>query len=157
MCTRGKNQRVVYNGHKRIHALKCQSMVVPNGLIANLYGPVEGRQHNSAILAMSGLLPQLEQRSFGRGGGTLWLYGDLSYPHRVHLQRPYVSVEWLLGDIINYFKFRDFKKNLKTGLSSVGKMRSVCDLLQNALPCVHSSNTVKYFNLHPPALNKYFL
>ena len=32
------------------------------------------------------------------------------------------SVEWLFGDVINYFKSLDFKKNLKIGLSSVGKM-----------------------------------
>ena len=32
------------------------------------------------------------------------------------------SVEWLFGDIINYFKSLDFKKNLKIGLSGVGKM-----------------------------------
>ena len=36
----GEQQRVVYNGHKRVHALKFQSVVLPNGLIANLYGPV---------------------------------------------------------------------------------------------------------------------
>ena len=24
-----------------------------------------------------------------------------------------VSVEWIFGDIINYFKFLDYKKNLK--------------------------------------------
>lgn len=28
------------NGHKTIHALKFQSVVAPNGLVANLYGPV---------------------------------------------------------------------------------------------------------------------
>ena len=36
----GENQRVVYNGHKRVHALKYQSVVLPNGLIGNMYGPV---------------------------------------------------------------------------------------------------------------------
>ena len=61
ICRPGRNQRVVYNGHKRVHALKFQSVAAPNGLIANLYGPVEGRRHDSAILAMSGLLAQLEQ------------------------------------------------------------------------------------------------
>ena len=35
-----ENQRVVYNGHKRVHGLKFQSVVIPNGLIAHLYGPV---------------------------------------------------------------------------------------------------------------------
>lgn len=40
ICRPGENQRVMYNGHKRVHALKFQSVVAPNGLIANLYGPV---------------------------------------------------------------------------------------------------------------------
>ena len=33
----GEHQRVIYNGHKRVHGLKFQSVVAPNGLIANLY------------------------------------------------------------------------------------------------------------------------
>lgn len=40
----GENQRLVYNGHKRVHALKFQSVVLPNGLIAHLYGPI-GKPH----------------------------------------------------------------------------------------------------------------
>ena len=36
------------------------------------------------------------------------------------------SVEWLFGDVINYFKFMDFKKKLKIGLSPAGKMYVVC-------------------------------
>ena len=36
----GEHQRLVYNGHKRVHALKFQSLALPNGLIGNLYGPV---------------------------------------------------------------------------------------------------------------------
>ena len=28
-----------------------------------------------------------------------------------------VSVEWIFGDIVNYFKFIDFKKDFKIGLS----------------------------------------
>ena len=36
----GENQRVVYNGHKRVHALKFQSLALPNGMIANMFGPV---------------------------------------------------------------------------------------------------------------------
>ena len=121
-----------------MHAIKFQSVVAPNGLIANLYGPVEGRRHDSALLAMSGLLPQLEQHSFSPDGPALCIYGDPAYPHRLHLQCPFprtqnprpeeeafnqsmsqvrISVEWIFGDIINYFKFIDFKKNLKIGMS----------------------------------------
>ena len=47
------------------------------------------------------------------------------------------SVECIFGDIINYFKFLDFKRNLKIALSQVGKMYVVCAILQNALTCMY--------------------
>ena len=36
----GQHQRLVYNGHKRVHSLKFQAIALPNGLIGNIYGPV---------------------------------------------------------------------------------------------------------------------
>ena len=36
----GTNQRILYSGHKWVHSLKFQALVIPNGLIAHLYGPV---------------------------------------------------------------------------------------------------------------------
>ena len=41
LCRPGENQRLLYNGHKRVHSLKFQSVVTPSGMIANLYGPME--------------------------------------------------------------------------------------------------------------------
>ena len=63
------------------------------------------------------------------------------------------SVEWLFGDIVNYFKFLDFKKNLKIGLSQVGKMYIVCAILRNALTCLYSNTTADFCVLDPPSLN----
>ena len=40
ICRPDQNQREVYNGHKKVHGLKFQSVSLPNGMIANLYGPV---------------------------------------------------------------------------------------------------------------------
>lgn len=45
ICRPGKNQRFVYNGHKRVHSLKFQSVALPNGIIANLFGPVGKYTH----------------------------------------------------------------------------------------------------------------
>ena len=59
ICRPTKNQRIVYNGHKRVHAIKFQSVVAPNGLIANLYGPMEGRRHDYALLNASGIIQDL--------------------------------------------------------------------------------------------------
>ena len=59
----GENQRIMYNGHKKVHAQSFQSVVAPNGLIANLFGPVEERKHGSGMLGDSGLLCELQQKA----------------------------------------------------------------------------------------------
>ena len=56
-----------------------------------------------------------------------------------------VTVEWLFGNIINDFKFLDFKKNLKIGMSSVGKKYLVCALLHNAINCLYGNSTSEFF------------
>ena len=67
-----------------------------------------------------------------------------------------VSVEWIFGDIINYFKFLDFKKNLKISLSAVGKMYVTCALLHNARVCCYGSTTSGYFDVSPPEIGDHF-
>ena len=67
-----------------------------------------------------------------------------------------VAVEWLFGDVVNSFKFLDFKKNLKMGLSSIGKMYIVCALLRNAKTCLYGNQTSDCFELDPPTLQEYF-
>ena len=175
ICRPGQNQRVLYNGHKRVHSIKFQSVVTPNGLIVNLFGPIEGKRHDSAMLAESGLLNELQQHSHTPHGRSLCIYGDPAYPLRVQLQAPFrgpgltaqqkefnksmsqvrISVEWVFGDVINYFKFMDFKKNLKVRLSSVGKMYLVCALLQNCRTCLYGNTVSRFFDCKPPTIDDY--
>ena len=85
------------------------------------------------MLADSSLLKDMQHYAFTPGPvhHPLCVYGNPTYPMRVHLQAPFrnmvltpqmvnfnkamssvrVSVEWLFGDIVEYFKFVDFKKN----------------------------------------------
>ena len=128
------------------------------------------------MLDESGLLNELERHAFSPTGQAMCIYGDPAYPHRVHLQRPFQhgalthqmqsfnesmskvrsSVEWIFGDIINYFKFLDFKKDLKLALSPIEKMYIVCALLRNALTCLYGNTTCEFFQLDPPSLEDYF-
>ena len=115
----------------------------------------------------------LQHTAISPTGQPLCVYGDPAYPLRVHLQAPFregvrftpqmcaynksmsevrVSVEWLFGDIANYFKFLDFKKNLKIELSSVGKLYMVSGILRNALTCLAS----QFFGLDSPLIHDYF-
>ena len=61
-----------------MHAIKFQSVVAPNGLITNLFGPVEGRRHDSSMLRDSDLLTQLQLYSHSPHGDPLCSYGDLA-------------------------------------------------------------------------------
>ena len=128
------------------------------------------------MLADSGLLRELQQNAFSPTGDAMCVYGDPAYPLRIHLQAPFrervltpqmqaynasmsrvrTSVEWLFGDVINYFKFLDFRKNLKIQLSSVGKIYVVCALLRNALTCLYGNQTSDFFGIEPPTLQEYF-
>jgi DDE superfamily endonuclease len=50
ICRPWRLQRQAYNGHKRVHALKFQSLSSPDGLILDLTGPWEGRRHDCGML-----------------------------------------------------------------------------------------------------------
>ena len=129
------------------------------------------------MLRDSGLLQDLEEYTFSTTGQPMCIYGDPAYPQRVHLQGSFrdayltaqkqlynqsmnsvrTSVEWLFADVQNYFKFIEFKKNLKVGLGGFGKMYVVSALLRNALTCLYGNETSQYFQLDPPSLQDYFV
>ena len=71
-----------------MHSLKFQSVVTPNGLIANLHGPFEGKRHGSTMLQATGLLNDLKRVAF-YNGVPLCLYGDPAYRLGLHLQTPF--------------------------------------------------------------------
>ena len=151
-------------------------MSTPSGMIAHLFGPIEGKRHDSAMLALSGLLQELQLHSHDQYGNDLCIYGDPAYPLRRHLQAPFkgavltqqekayntnmssvrVSVEWVFGDVITQFKSNDFRKNLKLGLSPIGKQYRISALLTNAHTSAYSNITENYFDLQPPTLEEYF-
>ena len=171
-------QRICYNGHKRVHALKFQSIVTPDGIIANLFGPLEGRRHDCFLLAVSGVLEQFETFNWtDRNGRNFCLYGDPAYPVRDFLIAPYKNadlggdaqrrrfntemssvrecVEWQFGKLVQQFAFLDFKKNLKVFLQPVGKLYLVGGILANCHTCLYGSETSQYFDVPPPELEVY--
>ena len=66
-------------------------------------------------------------------------------------------MEWVFGDITSYFAFLDFKKNLKVGLSPVGKMYAVCALLRNAITCLMVPLQVHTLMFNNPLLRNIFM
>ncbi|XP_023930813.1 uncharacterized protein LOC106164122 [Lingula anatina] len=171
MCRPQEGQQVCYNGHKRTHALKYQSITAPNGLIANMFGPVEGSRHDSALLRMSGIILELSEIQINGEQGCI--YGDPAYPLRPEIQVPFrnptpdqqmfnasmsavrISVEWTFGKIVENFAFLDYKKNHKLCLQPIGKMYLVAALLVNCHTCLYGSETTDFFHIDPPSLEEY--
>ena len=64
-----------------------------------------------------------------------------------------VSAKSVFKDIISYFKFLDFKKNLKIGLSAVGKVYLVCALMHNWRTYLYGNQVPNYFDFAHPDIN----
>lgn len=59
--------------------------------------------------------------------------------YNICMSKVRIFVEWLFGDIVNFFKFLDFRKNLKIELSSVGKFYAVFVILRNVFICLYGN------------------
>ena len=112
------------------------------------------------MVANSGLLDT--------GGRPLCISRDPAYPLRVHLQSGFrganitreeelwnskmssvrQAVKWIFGDIVNFCKLLDFKKNFKIGLSPIGKIYIVSALLHNARSCFYGTIPQNILNVN---------
>ena len=190
-----RHQRIMFSGRKRIHCVKfqvsfctasfslalnfsflhpSQCVVAPNGLIAHMFGPIEGRRHDAFMLGASGLAQKLHR--FNRPNGQPYvIYGDPAYGVSSHILAPYrgsqlsqqqadfnkamskvrVSVEWTFGKVCQYFSYIDFKRNQKVLLQPVAKYYLVASLLTNCHTCLYGSLTSTFFDMDRPTLATY--
>jgi hypothetical protein len=65
-----------------------QSIQSPNGLIANMFGPIEGSRHNAFMLGVSGLQEKLRQLTKPDGEPYV-IYGDPAYGLSYNILAPY--------------------------------------------------------------------
>ncbi|KAH9074077.1 hypothetical protein Ae201684P_015975 [Aphanomyces euteiches] len=153
-----------------------QAVVLANGLIISMYGPIEGRRHDVILLKESGV----GQKWLSHACPGTYVYGDPAYPLRPWLISPYkgarltsaqasfnkkmnsvrVSVEWCFAGILRDWAFLNYKKNLKVFLSPVAKMYLIGVLLSNCIACtsrdtIVGNQTSQFFNLAPPSLENY--
>jgi len=87
----GGYQRACYSGHKRKHAIKFQSVLTPDGLLFNLFGPWEGRRHDMTLYHESGLDDILPDALI-INGEQHYLYGDAAYMIRPWLQAAFCGL-----------------------------------------------------------------
>ena len=160
ICRLSHEQRIFYNGRKRTHALKFQAATVVDGLITQLFGPVESRRHDSGVLGESGLLPQLAAHMNGPNRIPYALYDDDVYTLSQYLQKTYqgaaltqaqqrfstelskarVGFEWSIGDISSQWRYLAIKKQQKVLLQPVAMFYRVAALLTNLQTSAYCSS-----------------
>lgn len=177
-------QRQAYSGHKKVHALKFQAVMLPNGIIGHLFGPFEGRRADNFLLKESKFLERIalfaheedwnenapmEERYFQ-------IFGDPAYGVGRHIMSPFsgagerteaekewnasmsavrIEVEHGFGIVANTWPFLNAGWKMRLYSSPVGRYYRVGVLLTNCLNCMRPNQVAQYFDCEPPELTEY--
>jgi nuclease HARBI1 len=166
----------IYNGHKRCRGLKFQSVSTPDGLIFHLFGPEEGRRHDSTLYRKSNMNALLSQ-SLLVNNRQLCLLVDSAYSLHPWLQTMFpitnatsenvqafnttlsqnrVAVEWSYKDIRQTWAVLDFKRKFKIKESLVGLLWITGCLMWNLKVVLgHGCQTRGRFDAQPPSCSQY--
>ncbi|KAE9093882.1 hypothetical protein PF007_g17964 [Phytophthora fragariae] len=167
-------QRAMYNGHKRSHAVKYQAVTTPDGIIVHMFGPGQGRAHDLTLLDGSALEEIISRDHRFRG---YLLYGDPAYGHTYVFASPFdkvgatseelvvnkslssvrIAVEWGFGQIISEWALLDFKRKMSIGNVPVGMLYEVTAIFANCVTIARHQNVISsYFDVPPPTFAEYF-
>lgn len=152
-------QRAFYTGWKKRHAIKFQTVDLPNGMNYDVWGASSARHNDCYTLSKSGILDRLcfEQR--------IWpvkfkMLGDSAYSEGINMQivgngRGWSSlrepIEWDYKDLKTQWKYLDYSHGLKLRSQPVAKITLVCFILRNAYVTMNGSQTSLYYRCDPPA------
>ena len=170
-------QRAWYNGWKKLHGLKWQTIDLPNGMNFKVDGPFSCRDNDLTTLNISDVLVLLEALLNVYGLQGYRIYGDSAYvvindgpllarhqgdalsPREVLENRTMSScretIEWDYGDIGRYFKLLDYKHVLQIRKMPVAKMCISAFILRNALVTMNGCNTSEYYTCIPPSFEEW--
>ena len=104
------------------------------------------------------------------------LYGDLAYVQSIyllggfrkppagsdeamfnrHMSSVHITVEWGFGDIVDKWKFLDFRSAMKICEMPVGKFYTNGAFLSNKCNCLYGNKTQQYFEAIQLTLDEYF-
>jgi DDE superfamily endonuclease len=167
-------QRAWYNGWKKLHGFKWQTIDLPNGMNFHVWGPVSARHCDLYTLGSSGVNLKLQLLQLNRPHQYV-IYGDSAYPCDTHLRSRHDNnpnserevlenrcmgscrevIEWDYGNLGQQWKALDYRHGLKMRKQPVAKMYLVGMLLRNSYNCQNHGQTSLYFNCPPPTLHEW--
>ncbi|KAI0039757.1 hypothetical protein FA95DRAFT_1585203 [Auriscalpium vulgare] len=161
ICRPTEHQRQAYNGHKKVHSLEFQAVVLPNGMFGHLFGPVEGRRNNAHLLAASGLMELCALHAVLPGVDEdtpiedqyFQVFGNPAYGVGMHIQSPFSGA----GERTE--EEQEYNRQMAAVRIEVEHAFGIVQLgvlLTNALNCFRPNQVSQYFDCRPPSLSEYF-
>lgn len=169
-------QMAFYNGWKKHHGFKFQTVELPNGMCMDMTRPFSFRRNDLEVLAKSKLNERLAQVQSG-DPVQYCSYGDGIFPIDSHtigkhvgdptdlqryenrmMSKIRIANEWAYGVTANlfpYVKYRAAQKLLLNKLTT--KFYTVATLLRNSHMCLYEGLASNYFDCDTPSLENYFL
>jgi hypothetical protein len=164
-------QRAWYNGWKKLHGMKWQTVDLPNGMNFHVWGPISIRHPDCTSLEESHINDLMMNLQVG-DEMQYAIYGDSAYifvpdshvlarhnnnpnsPQHIAENRILSScretIEWDYGDVGTMWALVDYKKVLKMRKMPVRDMYMTAMLLRNAYVTMKGCTTCEYFNCIPP-------
>jgi hypothetical protein len=152
-------QQAWWNGWKKLHGMKWQTIILANGMDAHVFGPISARENDLQSLNLSGiinLLSQLQQQSPIK----YKLYGDSAYWDGEFIGtgggRGMASVretiEWSYAHVKTQWKYCNYESVLTLRRQPIAKIFFVCMLLRNVYVTLNGNQICEYMNIMPPTL-----
>ena len=160
-------QEAWWNGWKKLHGMKWQTVLLACGMDFHVFGPTSCRDNDLYALDESKIEDILRELCNNGMGEILFkMFGDSAYnPSNVMDTadslpgRGFSSVrqliEWSYAELKTLFAYCDYKHILKLRQQPVAKIFFVCMILRNVYVTVHGSKAVTYMEMLPPTLEEW--
>ena len=158
-------QEAWYNGWKKLHGMKWQTVILANGMDLHVYGPLSVRRNDLTALDKSDI-ERILREMFNADeiiyiifGDSAFMVSDMmatneSYPGR-GMSSVREIIEWSYKDVKQQWKYCDYKHILQLRKQPVAKIFFICLLLRNAYVTLHGSQAAEYFVMLPPSLENW--
>jgi len=165
-------QEAWYNGWKKLHGMKWQTVDLPNGMTYHAWGAISVRHNDMYSLRHSGINDLTAQQQL-HNALQYFIYGDSAYmtldTSHIRARHNYAintvretlenksmsscreQIEWDYGEMGRFFPFITMDNVLKLSSMPVKKIYLTAMILRNALNCFRPGITSQYFNLPPPS------
>jgi hypothetical protein len=171
-------QMAFYSGYKKCHGIKFQTLELPNGMCAHLFGPMSFRRNDVEVLDESDMNEQLAElsRDLDPDGKQYKVYCDGIFSIESHMLSKHVGEttreeryengimtkirianEWAYGITESLFAMLKWWLAMKVRLNGEqGYYYITATILRNAHCCLEGNQITRYFQCRPPELEDYF-